>query len=283
MPSSDSFVCRTGAPEVRRRPKSTTPAPGEPASVNSELYTPPAIPRGPSDRGDAGAKTYAAYGGIYPGGGRVSMTRGPSPGDPVVLAVITRSAPERPVLPVKEDRVDRAGGAVVELEPVAHCAQLVPDPRRRVLAQREPAGLGLVIAERVAHLIAGDVGRFDRLLHVHAELHDVQEELQQVLILRIAALHREREERLPVLQRETRRQRDTGALAGPNHVERIVGRVDDKLLRALTQADAGASRDHRGNPAARRRNGHHPARGVGGLDRGRAARERLVERLLLFL
>ena len=44
-------------------------------------------------------------------------------------------------------------------------------------------GPRLVRAERAAHLVAVDVGRLGRFLHGHAELDDVEEELQQVLVL----------------------------------------------------------------------------------------------------
>jgi len=59
-----------------------------------------------------------------------------------------------------------------------------------------------VVGEGIAHLVAGDVGGLGRLLHRHAELDDVEEELQQVLVLGVAALHREDEVRLAVLERE---------------------------------------------------------------------------------
>ena len=49
---------------------------------------------------------------------------------------------------------------------------------------------------RLVHLIAVDIRGFSRLLHAHPELDDVQEELEQILILRVAALHGERQERL---------------------------------------------------------------------------------------
>ena len=65
-------------------------------------------------------------------------------------------------------------------------------------------------------------GGLGRLLRRHAELHDVQEELQQVLVLGVAALHRESEARLAVLQRERRRQRHARALARLEHVERAL-------------------------------------------------------------
>ena len=135
-----------------------------------------------------------------------------------------------------------------------------------------------MLAERIAHLVAGDVRRFDRLLHVHAELDHVQEELQQVLVLGVAALHRERKKRLPVLQREAGRQCHARPLPRDDHVERIVARVDDELLRALADADSRVTGDDRGNPAARRRHRDHPAGRVGGFDRGGAAPERFVKR-----
>ena len=56
--------------------------------------------------------------------------------------------------------------------------------------QQQPAGLRLVDAERVPELVAVEVGRFGGLLHGHAELDHVQEELEQVLVLGVAALDR---------------------------------------------------------------------------------------------
>src|SRR5882762_8345372 len=116
-----------------------------------------------------------------------------------------------------------------------------------------------MVTEGVAHLIARDVRRFDRLLHVHPELHDVEEALQQVLILRVATLHRKREERLAVLHGETRRQGHAGTLAGDDHVERIIRAVGHELLPTLTHADPGVTGDDRGYPTARRRHRHDPA------------------------
>ena len=64
------------------------------------------------------------------------------------------------------------------------------------------------------------LGAFDRLLRRHPELDHVEEELQQVLVLAVAALHREREVGRPVLERQGRRQRHPRPLAGLDHVER---------------------------------------------------------------
>src|SRR6266550_126222 len=182
-----------------------------------------------------------------------------SPRDAVILPMVRRSAPERPVLPVEEDGVYRPGRSVVELEPVTHPPQLLPSPRRSVIAQRQPPWLRLMVTEGVAHLITRDVRRFDCLLHVHPELHDVQEALQQVLVLRVATLHRKREERLAVLHGETRSQRHAGTLAGDDHVERVIRAVGHELLPALTHADPGVTGDDRRNPTARRRHRHDPA------------------------
>src|SRR5438034_11845166 len=87
----------------------------------------------------------------------------------------------------------------------------------------------------------------------------VEKALQQVLILRVAALHCGRQERLPVLQREARRKRDPRALPRRDHVEGIVEGVDDELLRPLARADPGTARDDRGNPPPRRRDRHDPS------------------------
>src|SRR5947207_15421558 len=87
-----------------------------------------------------------------------------SPRDPIVLAMIGRPAPERAVLPVKEDCVDRPGCPIIEVEPVAHRAQLASGPGRCVLPQRQATRLRLLLAAPSAHLVAGDVRRLDPLL-----------------------------------------------------------------------------------------------------------------------
>src|SRR5437868_5212408 len=56
-----------------------------------------------------------------------------SPGDAVVVAVVARAAPEAAVLAIEEDRVDRPGGALADLERVAHLRQLVADPGGELL------------------------------------------------------------------------------------------------------------------------------------------------------
>ena len=83
-----------------------------------------------------------------------------------------------------------------EVQPVAHPRELVADPGGHLLVQGELAGERLVVGEGVAHLVARDVGGLAGLLHVHPELHHVQEELQEVLVLGVRALHGEGEEGL---------------------------------------------------------------------------------------
>ncbi len=61
--------------------------------------------------------------------------------------------------------------------------------------ESEAAGLDLVLAKRTAHLIAGEIGCLARLLNVEAELDHVEEELEEVLLLRVAALDGEAKER----------------------------------------------------------------------------------------
>ena len=88
------------------------------------------------------------------------------------------------------------------------------------------AGTRLVGAERAAHLVAVDVRGLGRLLDVHPELDDVEEELQQVLVLGVAALDGEGQVRLAVLQRERRRQRHARLLAGREHVVGVLPLVE---------------------------------------------------------
>ena len=149
---------------------------------------------------------------------------------------------------------------------------------RHRFVQRDAPGLGLVFVERTAHLVAVEVRGLDRLLHGHAELDDVEEELQEVLVLPVAALDREAQIRPAVLEREARRERDARALAGLEHVERALGAVEHEALHALAHPDAGAAGDGRRNPSAARRHGDDPALLVRRLNRRRAGGEALVER-----
>ncbi len=86
-----------------------------------------------------------------------------------------------------------------------------------------------------------------------------EEELQQILILRVAALHGEGEVRRAVLHRQRRRERHARALARLDDVEGPVARIGDEALRALAQPNAGVPRDHRRNPPAARRHRDDPA------------------------
>jgi hypothetical protein len=68
--------------------------------------------------------------------------------------------------------------------------------------------------ERGPHLEAHDVGRLGGLLRRHPELDDVEEELEQELVLDVAALHSQRRGRGAVLERERRAQGHRGRLPG---------------------------------------------------------------------
>src|SRR5690554_644894 len=80
--------------------------------------------------------------------------RAPLPGDSVVLAVVARAAPERAVLVIEHDRVDRARRPFPDLDLVPHRRELGSDPRRQVAADDEPARLARLGAERAVHLVA---------------------------------------------------------------------------------------------------------------------------------
>ena len=104
------------------------------------------------------------------------------------------------------------------------------------LFTRQAAGEGLVVAEGVAHLVAGDVGGLGGLLDGHAEFDDVEEELQQVLVLGVAALDREDEVGLAVLQRQ---RRESGSRAGACRARARCR--DSRAGRARSSACAGES------------------------------------------
>ena len=137
-----------------------------------------------------------------------------SPGDAIVLAVIRGGTPERAVPGIDFDGGDRAGIVGFEFQLVTFANELVAHPLRYRGGERHPAGNGFVGTERIAQLVAGDVGPFGRFLRGHAEFDDVQEELQQVLFLRVAPLHGEREIGFALFQGHGRRERGARSLAG---------------------------------------------------------------------
>src|SRR5213078_2288297 len=98
-------------------------------------------------------------------------------------------------------------------------------------------------------------------------------ELQEVLVLAVAALDGEREVGLAVLGRQGRGQGGARMLARLDDVERVLGGVEHEALHALGQADAGLAGDHGRDPAAAGRDRDDPALVVGGLDRGGAGVE----------
>ena len=130
-----------------------------------------------------------------------------------------------------------------------------------------------MVAERVTHLVAPDVRRLRRLLHVHAELDDIQEKLQQHLILNIASLYREGQKRRAILKCKTWCQSRARPLAGFHHVIRIVLGIKHETLHALTHANARPAGDGSRNPTARRRHRYDPAFGIRRLNGGRPSKE----------
>lgn len=91
--------------------------------------------------------------------------------------MITRPTPHRAVFPVEKDGVDGAGGAFLHLQFVAHFPQGFSRPGWRIFIDEHDAGACFMFAEGSPHLERVDVGRFAGLLHVHAELDDVEEKL----------------------------------------------------------------------------------------------------------
>ena len=150
---------------------------------------------------------------------------------------------------------------------------LSADLGRDRLVDVELAGEGLVLGEGIVHLVAGDVRGFAGLLDVHAELDDVEEELEEVLVLRVAALDGEGEERPAVLQGQPGRQGRPRPLARGDDVEGILPFFEDEALGPLAHAHAGLPGDDARDPAAARGHGDDPALLVGGLDRCRPGAE----------
>src|SRR5206468_10622513 len=106
-----------------------------------------------------------------------------------------------------------------------------------------------------------------------SKLHDVEEKLQEVLILTIAALHRENEVWEIVFQRESRRQRDARMLSRFDHVEWTLRAIENEALHALAQSDSAVTADDRPKPAAAGRHRNRPPFGIGCFDGCRAGIE----------
>src|ERR1041385_4966620 len=164
------------------------------------------------------------------------------PADAVALAVVARAAPQRPVLPIDHDGVDRPRRPLLEDLRVTHPAQLAADPRRRHRIEQDLAGDDVVLPERAPNLVRVEVRRLRRLLRRHPELYDVEKELQEILILAVAALDRKDEAWGSVLERERRRQRDARMLSRLDDVERPLGRIGDERLHPLREPDAAVPR-----------------------------------------
>ena len=191
--------------------------------------------------------------------------------------MVACAAPERAVLLIEINRGDRAGVLFHEFQRVAHPRQFPSHPRRHFVRERHPPRFRLVLTERTSHLIACDVGRLARLLHGHTELDDVEEELQQVLVLRIATLNGKTEEQLAILQRQRRRERDAWSFSRDKDVEWVLGFVENEALHALAHADSGVTRNACRKPATARRDGNRPTFVVSGLNGGRARAEVRLE------
>src|SRR5439155_24784282 len=106
-----------------------------------------------------------------------------------------------------------------------------------------------------------------RLLRCHPDLHDVEEELQQVLVLGVPALYRKREKRSAALERERRRKGHPGSLPRFDHVVRSILGAGDEALGSLAQSHTSTSGDYRRHPATAGSDRYHSARLVRGLDR----------------
>ena len=110
------------------------------------------------------------------------------PGDAIILAMIAGATPKGAVVPIEEDGIDGAGGALGKLQAISALAQVLTRPIGEVFPQEQLTRLGLVIAERTTHLKAVDICRFTSLLDIHVKFHHIQKELEQVLILAVTAL-----------------------------------------------------------------------------------------------
>ena len=99
-------------------------------------------------------------------------------------------------------------------------------------------GCGTMVVERADGMQRVDARRFDGRLHVHAEIEDVEQHEQNLLILAVAARRADREERLAVLEDDGRRQRRARPLAAGEHVR--ARRIEVECLHPVAHRHAGA-------------------------------------------
>ena len=92
----------------------------------------------------------------------------------------------------------------VDAHLVAPRRKFVADLRSDARLDPRATGIGSVGIERAREMCALDRWRVERLLHVHAEVDHVQEELERPLVLLIAAGRAKGQPRLPVAQRQRR-------------------------------------------------------------------------------
>ena len=116
-----------------------------------------------------------------------------------------------------------------------------------------------------------DARRLDRRLDVHVEHDHVQQHVQDLLILAVAARRADREKRLAVLQHDRRRQRRARPLAAGEHVR--ADRIEIEHLHPVRQRHAGVAGDERAaeQPAGARRRAEQIAVLVDDVDAGRVA------------
>src|SRR3990172_8159995 len=160
----------------------------------------------------------------------------------------THAAHEDAASRMDEDPLYRADSShVADVELVAEKRKLLEDMARkgRRYSKRYLDRAGKV---RSAEAGADDRGRFERLLHVHPELDDVEEELELGLGLGVGPGRAEHEIGLLVLQCERGVDRVARSLARRKHVRVTV--VEEKIRHPVVEKVAGAF-DHHAAPESR--------------------------------
>src|SRR5258707_13503099 len=119
------------------------------------------------------------------------------------------------MLPVKPDGIDGAAGPITKSCDIPHLLQLAPYPGRRRITQKNMPGTGTPVlqsftAQAKPKLVGIDIGRIGGLLYGHTKLHDIEKELQKVLMLSMTALHPKTKEGLAILQCQAGGQGHTG-------------------------------------------------------------------------
>src|SRR5262245_22054131 len=162
--------------------------------------------------------------------GRPVKPRVYSPSHSITPAAHVRARLDESALRVVNDYRRRGGrGEVfVQVDLVAALLHLLDGLFAEAFFEAQTGGVEFMIGERADEVRGLEARGLDRLLRVHSELDNVEQDLSEGLILIVAAGGRERGEGLAIFQDQRRRERDARAFSRLQFV-RVAGCEQEAL------------------------------------------------------